>query len=148
VLVVDALDEGIGLVRRLHRSDVEAVEVPVTGLGAAAAASDLVVLEASAIGPGGFVTIQGARAAASVAWCQERPVWVVGGVGRLLPEALFAAVASRVIGDGDPWELDDEVVPLELATRIAGPWGVLEPADALARTDTPMAAELLKIVPF
>lgn len=148
VLVVDALDEGSGLVRRLRRSDVEAIQVPVSGLGAAAALSDVVVLEASAIGPGGFVTIQGARAAACVAWCQERPVWVVGGVGRLLPDALFSALASRVLAEGDPWELDDEIVPLELATRVAGPFGVLEPAEALAHTDTPLAAELLKTVPF
>jgi hypothetical protein len=148
VLVVDVLDEGSGLVRRLHRAEVEATEVPVAGLGAAAAAADLVLLEATAIGPAGFVGVQGSRAAASVAYCAEQPVWLVGGVGRLLPSLLFNALAGRVLADDDPWQLDDEVVPLGLLTHMVGPWGVLAPADALDHTDCPMAAELLKTVAF
>src|SRR5882724_9394412 len=46
VLVIDALGEGSGLVRRLLASGVDAVDVPVNGLGAAVAASDLLLLEA------------------------------------------------------------------------------------------------------
>ena len=148
VLVVDVLDEGSGLVRRLHHAEVEATEVPVAGLGAAAAAADLVLLEATAIGPAGFVGVQGSRAATSVAYCAEQPVWLVGGVGRLLPSLLFNALAGRVLADDDPWQLDDEVVPLGLLTHMVGPWGVLAPADALDHTDCPMAAELLKTVAF
>ena len=67
VLVVDALGEGSGLVRRLQRADVDAIDVPMSGLGAAVADSDLVLLEASAFGPGGWVGVAGSRAAAAVA---------------------------------------------------------------------------------
>ena len=80
-LVVDTLGEGSGLVRRLRRADAVAEEVPPSGLGAAAAASDLVLIEASAIGPDGCLAVAGSRAAAAVARHAGVPVWLVGGVG-------------------------------------------------------------------
>jgi hypothetical protein len=146
VLVVDALGEGGGLVRRLSRSDMDAYEVPVSGLGAAAADVDLVLLEASAIGPTGLVAVAGSRAAAAVAAQAGVPVWVVGGVGRLLPQRMWDALCRRLESMGDPWELDDEVVPIAMVDRIAGPTGVLDVADALKRIDCPIAAELFKSV--
>ena len=39
--------------------------------------------------------------AASVAYCAEQAVWLVGGVGRLLPNLLFNALAGRQPGAGD-----------------------------------------------
>jgi hypothetical protein len=146
VLVVDALGEGSGLVRRLLHSDVEALDVPASGLGAAVASSDLVLLEASAIGPSGFVAIAGARAAAAVGHQADVPVWVVGGVGRLLPRRMWDALAGRLDVLGEPWELDDEVVPLDGVARVAGPDGLLEVAQALKRIDCPIAPELFKSV--
>src|SRR5437016_34261 len=47
---------------------------------------------------------------------------------------------------GEPWELDDELVPIDLVDRIAMPDGVFEVADALKRTDCPIAPELFKSV--
>jgi hypothetical protein len=146
VLVVDALGEGSGLVRRLLHSDVDAVDVPTTGLGAAVAASDIVLLEASAIGPDGFVGVAGSRAAAAVGSTCGVPVWVVGGIGRLLPTRMWTALASRLDAMGEPWELDDEAVPLTGVDRIACPAGVLEVVDALKRIDCPIAPELFKSV--
>jgi translation initiation factor 2B subunit (eIF-2B alpha/beta/delta family) len=146
VLVVDALGEGGGLVRRLSRSDMDAYEVPVSGLGAAAADVDLVLLEASAIGPTGLVAVAGSRAAAAVAAQAGVPVWAVAGVGRLLPQRMWDALCRRLESMGDPWELDDEVVPIALVDRIAGSTGVLDVADALKRIDCPIAAELFKSV--
>jgi hypothetical protein len=146
VLVVDALGEGSGLVRRLLHSDVEALDVPASGLGAAVAASDLVLLEASAVGPNGFIAVAGARAAAAVGREAGVPVWVVGGVGRLLPRRMWDALAGRLDLLGDPWELDDEFVPLDGVAGIAGPDGLLEPAQALKRIDCPVAPELFKSV--
>ncbi|MEY2464959.1 MAG: hypothetical protein QOH64_3097 [Acidimicrobiaceae bacterium] len=146
VLVVDALGEGGGLVHRLARSDMDAYEVPVAGLGAAAADVDLVLLEASAIGPTGLVAVAGSRAAAAVAAQAGVPVWAVGGVGRLLPQRMWEALCRRLEAMGDPWELDDEVVPIALIDRIAGPTGVVDVTEALKRIDCPIAAELFKSV--
>lgn len=143
VLVVDVHGEGGGLVSRLVDGDVDAVDVPLAGLGAAVAASDLVLLEAAALAPGGFLGVAGSLAAAAVARHHDVPVWVVAGVGRLLPERMWEPVRDRAL-PGDPWEADDEVVPLALVDRIVGPTGPLPVADALRRTDCPVATELFK----
>lgn len=145
VLVVDALDEGSGLVRRLAASDVDASDVPVTGLGAAAADVQVVVLEASAMGPQGLVAVAGSRAAAAVAHHAGVPVWAVAGVGRLLPSRMWEALARRVDdGSAEPWEMEDEVVPIDLVDQVAGPAGLLPTRDALRRIDCPVAPELLR----
>ncbi|MCU1355031.1 MAG: hypothetical protein JWM89_449, partial [Acidimicrobiales bacterium] len=51
VRVVDVEGDGPGFVRLLERLDVPAVDVAVTGLAAAVAASGVVVLDAAAVGP-------------------------------------------------------------------------------------------------
>src|SRR6478735_7959229 len=138
VLVVDVLNEGTGLVQRLLQSDVDAVDVPLAGLGAAAAEADLVVLEAGAVGPSEFLAVSGSRAAAAVARHRGTPVWLVAGVGRLLPERMWQPVRDSVLTD-ETWDADDEAVPLDLIDRIVGPIGPLEVADALRRIDCPIA---------
>lgn len=149
VLAVDALDEGSGLVRRLRYAGVDAADVPVSGLGAAAAAADLVLLEASAAGPGGLVAVAGSRAAAAVAHDAGVPVWAVAGVGRRLPEPLLGALLARLGAEhgGEPWEVADEVVPVRLVDRICVDVGPIEPHVALANPECPVAPELLKAVP-
>lgn len=146
VLVVDALGEGSGLVRRLLHADVDADDVPMSGLGAAVAESDLLLLEATAIGPSGFVAVAGSRAAAASAKHAGVPVWLVGGVGRLLPRRMWDALVVRLESMGEPWELDDELVPMDLVDRIAMPTGVLPVEDALKLVDCPIAPELFKSV--
>ena len=141
-MVVDVLGEGSGLARRLRRADADVTEVAVSGLGAAVANADLVLLEASAIGPDGFLAVAGSRAAAATAWCDERPVWVVTGVGRLLHPDMWAALTRRFAGSGDPWEADDELVPLALVHHVCGPDGVQTVADAITGPTSPVTPEL------
>lgn len=146
VLAVDALGEGSGLVRRLMQSGVDAVDVPTSGLGAAVASADVLLLEAVSMGPTGFVAVSGSLAAATVARHAEVPVWVAAGVGRLLPVRMWDALAGRqATRSADPWDLDEEVVPLSLADRVCGPSGPEEPAAALRRTDCPVAPELFDV---
>lgn len=142
LLVVDSLGDGSLLVAALDRIGSEASLVPEAGIGAAVAASSLVLLDASAVGPGGFLAVTGSRAAAAVAYTEEIPVWVVAGVGRVLPERLWRAMVGKVTALVDPWDADWEVVPLELATAVVGPEGPLAPAEALALVDCPDAPEL------
>ena len=85
----------------------------------------------------------GSLAAAAVARHAEVPVWVVAGVGRLLPERMWGPVVERAV-PGDVWDANDEVVPLSLVDRIVGPTGPLPVVDALRRTDYPVATELFK----
>ena len=149
VLAVDALDEGSGLVRQLRYAGVDATEVPVSGLGSAAADADIVVLEASASGPEGIVAVAGSRAAAAVAHHAGVPVWAVVGLGRRLPGPLFGALLDRVAAEHarEPWESPDELVPVSLLDTVLGPAGAIDPGLALAIADCPVAAELLRAVP-
>ena len=142
VLVVDSLGDGSPLVAALDRAGSVAALVPESGIAAAVAASTLVLLDASAVGPGGFLAVTGSRAAAAVAYTEQIPVWVVAGAGRVLPAGLWAAMVDKVTAFGDPWDADWEVVPLELATAVVGPDGPQPPAEALDRVDCPDAPEL------
>lgn len=144
VLAVDSLGEGSGLVRRLMHAGIDAVDVPTSGLGAAVLSSDVLLLEAVAVGPTGFVAVSGSLAAATVARHAEVPVWLAAGIGRLLPTRMWDALANRrETRAADPWDLDEEVVPLSLVDQVAGPRGLEPPAAALRRTDCPVAPELL-----
>lgn len=144
VLVVDTLGEGAGLSRRLRRADVEVSDVSQAGLGAAAAAADVVLLEAAVVGPEAFVAVSGSRAAAAVARHAGKEVWLVAGVGRLVPRRLWEVIEARLDLAQEPWDADEEVVPLDLVTAVAGPVGMEAPADSLRRVDTPIAPELFK----
>jgi hypothetical protein len=143
VLAVDSLGEGSGLVRRLAHAGIDAVDVPTSGLGAAVASSDVLLLEAVAAGPTGFFAVSGSLAAATVARHAEVPVWVTIGVGRWLAPRMWIALTDRhATRAADPWDLDEEIVPLDLVDQVCGPAGLEPPADALRRTDCPVAPEL------
>jgi len=144
VLVVDTLGEGASFVRHLESRDVEAVDVPLSGLGTAASMADLVVLEASAVGPDAVLATAGSLAAAAVAHHAGVPVWVVAGVGRVLPARVWGALVDRLDLDAERWDLEDELVPFDLIDQVVGPSGLELPADTLRRTDCPIAPELFK----
>jgi hypothetical protein len=133
-----------GWLRRLHRLGSDVEDVPASGLGAAVAESDLVLFEASAMGPGGLVAPSGARAAAAVGHHAELPVWAVGGVGRALPGRLWQALVDRLEVDEQPWLTAEEVVPADLVDWVIGPTGPQLLDEAVRQADCPLAPELLK----
>jgi len=143
VLAVDAQGDGAQLARRLRGADVEAMDVPDAGVAAAVAKSDLVLLEASCLGPTGFVAPTGSRAAAAVAKQAGIPVWLVAGVGRALPARLWEA-ATAGLGGEEPWEEAEELVPLDLVDRAVGPDGGRPGAELAQRADCAPVAELLE----
>lgn len=143
VLVVDVFGEGAALVGQLVRVDVDAVDVPLAGLGQAVAEADLVILEASAVGPTDALALTGSLAAAATARSASIPVWAVAGVGRLLPSRMWDGLLGQ-LDPGDPWEREDELVPLELVDHVVGPKGPESVVDALGRTDCPVVPELFK----
>jgi hypothetical protein len=144
VRAVDAQGDGSALAEVLGEVGLDAVDVPDAGAGAAVADADAVIVEALAMGPDGLVAVAGSRAAAAVARHAGLPVWAVVGEGRLLPDRLWRSLQSRLDARGAPWDADEEVVPLSLVDVVAGPWGTGTVAEALTRTDCPIAAELFK----
>jgi hypothetical protein len=144
-LVVHAGGDGLSLVSRLRRSDLDAVHVPDSGIGAAVSECDLVLLEALALGPSSFVATTASHAAAAVARAADVPVWVVAGAGRVLPGRLWDALTTRLAdSELEPWDREHEVVPLSLVTHVVGPAGCQPPDEAVRRADCPVSPELLR----
>jgi hypothetical protein len=69
-------------------------------------------------------------------------VWLVAGVGRVLPARLFEAMLRQL---GDPQDHDLELFDVQVADRIAGPTGLVRPEQLLRRVDCPIAPELLRL---
>jgi len=149
LLVVDVEGEAGEAVAQLWRMDVDAAEVPARGLGAAVVAADLVVLDASAVGRSGAIAPAGARAAATLARHVGTEVWLVAGAGRVLPEQMFDALVRRWSQDrhetADLLDVVDELVPLDVVDRVAGPTGVEPVGIALDRIEVPPAPELYRL---
>jgi hypothetical protein len=141
VLVIDARGEGSSFARRLQAADVAAVDVEEFGLGAAAARSSVVVLEATAMGESGCLAVPGSLAAAAVGRTFGIPVWVVAGEGRVLPPTLWRALLAH-LPDVDAWNAADEHVPIELFDAVIRPSGTLGVDEALAAPDCSPAPEL------
>jgi hypothetical protein len=144
-LVVHAGGDGLSLVSRLRRGDLDAVHVPDAGVGAAVAEADLVLLEALALGPDGFIAQTGSRAAAAVGLAAEVPVWVVAGAGRVLPGRLWSALVARLAeSELEPWDRPEELVPVTGVASVVGPGGGQSVDDAVRRADCPISPELLR----
>jgi hypothetical protein len=144
VLVVESGGEGTALARRLSGEGAASL-VPDRGIGAAATVADLVVVEAQVAGPSGVIAAPGSHAAAAVAQRSGVPVWAVVGVGRALPEPLWAALLSRLDQSGlEPWDRDAELVAAHLIDSVVGPLGPVGVEEGLAATTCPVAPELLR----
>jgi hypothetical protein len=122
----------------LQSHGVDARLLPPGEVAAAAKRCVLALLEATAVGPDSFMAAAGSDALAAAAREGKRPVWLVAGVGRVLPGPLYDALVRRV-GDDPAFE----VVPLDAVDEIAGPTGPL-PRTRPARPSCPVAAELLR----
>ena len=145
-LVVDVLGEGTSLVRRLVAAGSESALVPESGIGAAVATSDLLLIDAAAMGHDGLVSVAGTRAAAAVARHAQVTVWAVAGLGRVLPQSLWRALRAELEGLPEPWEDVEEVVPIDLIDAIARPTGLERVEDVVSRPDCGLAPELLRRV--
>lgn len=143
VRVVDVEGDGPGFVRELDGREVNAVDVAVTGLAAAAAVSDLVVLDATAVGPETAIVAAGGWAMAAVAQTAGVPVWLVAGAGRIMPPTLWSSVTGRLRGGATaPWGSGHDLLPLDLVDAMIGPTGPEPVAAGLRRGTVPDAPEL------
>ncbi|MCU1492340.1 MAG: hypothetical protein JWO62_104 [Acidimicrobiaceae bacterium] len=121
---------------RLLASDGERSGWLVEEAAEALEGAHLAVIEVSAAGPEGCVVDRGARTLAHEAARAGVPLWAVAGVGRILPSPLFAALAGRA----GP----DEVVAADELAGVVGPNGLMQPAEALGRSDCPVVLELTR----
>jgi hypothetical protein len=106
------------------------------------------LVPAAAIGPTTALVPAGVGALCSELGNRVREIWLVGGVGRVLPARLFtAAVNAGEPGRGPYDDVDDpapEPISLERFDRVAGPRGLESVPDAVSRPDCPVVPELLR----
>jgi hypothetical protein len=129
----------------------------------------LLVVEALAAGPSGFLLDRDQVALASSPVLSDTPCWVTTGVGRVLPAELFAEVLHRTVSPGateqSGFEIDDEddfallrgsvgersprhqrpvaFLEAERVAQVVGPRGRAIPQLALRRAECRAPAELL-----
>lgn len=124
-----------------HTHDVRAdnlVVVPPMSLGSTAAASDVVLIDGWATDGQRFLAASGSLAAAVVARHHDASgddqldghpaVWLVLGVGRRLPKALFEEMRRRVVAAGQPWLARADMVDLALVDRLIEPVAISCPS--------------------
>ncbi len=143
VLAIDADDQGGSFARRLERADVEAEVIEPGGIAAAVLAADVVLIEVLAASSNELIAARGSRAAASVAYCSEVPVWAICGVGRCLPEAGFLSLVERIGDVRAPWLAEADVMPLALFSHVVTPAGAVPIDEASLNAECPLAHELL-----
>lgn len=145
VLVVDSLGDGQDALRHLSRRDVSCELVAPEGLASAAEAADATVIAALAVGDEASLCPGGSLAVAAVAYCAERPVWMVASRATRLPRALFDAMVAGLRDRPDPWASGVDLVPHALVGTAFTPTGRDETAHGLgSMTVCPPADELLR----
>lgn len=106
-------------------------------------AADVVVLESDCVGPSAALVPPGAVEAAVRARASAVPVWLVAGVGRVLPENMWSLVMARL--DRDRPNGGYEVLDLDrLVTQVVTPVGLRTPDRIRGRSDCPSAPELFR----
>ena len=118
-------------------------------LADAADTADVVVLESDCVGPSAALVPPGAVDAAARALASAVPVWLVAGVGRVLPERMWDLVTARLDGanpPGDGETPDLEILDLDrLVTQVVTPVGLRSPEQIRSRIDCPSAPELFRL---
>lgn len=148
VLAVEADHLTSSFVQRLERQDVECELVPTHAAALAAAAADLVLVEAEAVAADVAVVPIGSAVLAAAAGLVGTPVWLVAGRGRRLPAAVVEAVLTRARPEHDPLAADVESLPVAAVDHVAGPDGVVVRSTAALTAECELAPELLRTSPM
>jgi hypothetical protein len=126
---------------RLARSDATAR--PVDVIEATVFEPSHVLVEIAGASPTQALVAHGTGALLDDLLRPTTIVWLVAGVGRVLPARLYDAMLARL----DPLEDHGlERLDVQVADRIAGPAGLERPERLLRRVDAPVAPELLRRV--
>jgi hypothetical protein len=97
------------------------------------------LVSATAIGPDRALVPTGTGDVVDAIGTGARELWLVGGVGRVLPARVYDMIVSSL-----PADASYEEISVQRFDRIAGPRGLERPADATGRIDCPVVPELLR----
>lgn len=138
VVAIRGRESGEQLSRRLRRAEL-AVRVVGEHELLALRPSHLLI-ETGAAGGGVARVPLGAVDLADAARSHGTKVWLVAGMGRVLPDRLFQSLTRAV---DDTTEVD--VLPAERVDQLVGPMGLESPAGLTRRSDCAVAPELLRL---
>lgn len=144
VLVIDSHGEGQSAVNALERAAVMVEYVALENAAGAIMTADTVVIEALACGPTEVLSNGGSHGVASIAYCESRPAWLVAPVGTRLPGLLWLAMKERTLCGRELWEVETDVVPLELFATVVGPAGLSEVGPGTMAPECEPMPELLR----
>lgn len=99
---------------------------------------------AAAIGPDHCLVPRGTTDALDTLGAAVREVWVIGGVGRVLPARLYEVVRTGALSESRDDDAPVEELSIDRVDYIAGPRGVQRASEAAARSDCPVVPELLR----
>ncbi len=102
------------------------------------------LVEATAASPSCAVVPDGATDVLDTLASTGTVGWLIAGVGRVLPERLFAALRNE-LERGEHEDAPVAVVDVARFARVAGPTGLDSPDGLLRRVDCPTAPELLRL---
>ena len=129
--------------RRARRARREAPVRIVGEVEAAALEPSHLLVEAAAASPTCAVVPEGAPDLLTELAAGGTTGWLVAGVGRVLPERLFAALRNEL--ERDRSDLRLALVDTARFARVAGPTGLAAPDTLARRVDAPVAPELLRL---
>jgi hypothetical protein len=128
--------------RRARRARREAPVRIVGDVEAAALEPSHLLVEVTAASPTCAVVPDGAPDLLAELAAGGTTGWLVAGVGRVLPERLFASLRHEL--EGDRSNLPVVLIDTARFARIAGPTGLVAPDALSRRVDAPVAPELLR----
>ncbi|TRZ79396.1 MAG: hypothetical protein D4R92_04875 [Actinobacteria bacterium] len=141
LFVVESNGDGDALVDRLQNIDVDATLVQHEFLSRIISQCDVVIIEALATGARDVLCSGGSHSVAALAYCEQKPVWLVTPCGTRLPEALWTGMLADVSAD---IENPFDVVPVSLVTQIISPNGVSQDITTPFIAECPPTTELLR----
>ena len=105
---------------------------------------DLLILEAEAASDGEALLRLGASSAATAAQQMEIPVWLVAGLGRVLPDQMWIGARELALRDrrGSRSYHDFEVISLDCVETVVGPSGPHPVSELRFRRECPIVPEL------
>jgi hypothetical protein len=127
---------------RARRARSDASARPVDLVEAAALEPSHLLIEVAGAGPEHLLVAEGTTDAIATLSRPGLLVWLVAGVGRVLPSRLFDAMLRTL---GEPEDHGLELLDVQAADRIAGPTGLVRPEHLARRVDCPVAPELLRL---
>ena len=134
--IIESNGDGDAAVERLQSMDVDATLVQFEEISRVVGRCDVVIIEAMATGSNEVLSSAGSHAVAALAYCEQKPAWLVTACGTRLPPALWSAM---LVGASDA-----DVLSMSLFSRVISKDGISDDLSQPFVAECPPTTELLR----